>query len=432
MRCALTIAGSDPIGGAGIQADIKAMASLGVHAHTVITAITAQNTVSVESIMPIPCDMISKQLDSVISDADPCSVKTGMLYSSEIADIVAEYLSSLSIPIVSDPVMIAGVGGSLATKELTASIKKNILPICDLLTPNRYEAEAISGIKIKNEDDAMRACELMGKNGNSVYLKGGHFETDNVVDILYHGAEFKRFEYPRLERAGHGGGCTLSAYITAYLAKGTDIVNSIILARDMIQRSIASMYPVGKGDKLVNPTVNMKQIYADDGITDGMNKAIDGILKIIPGSWVPPAGMSIAYASPGAKESDDIAAVSGKITLSNGRPVRNGDIRYGAAEHIGYMILTAMRYDKDMRAAMDIQYSADLLGLMEEVGMTIVSADRRKHPELRLGELTEYAIKETGSVPDVIYDPGTYKRGPLIRLLGKDIADLRQKIEQIV
>ena len=432
MRCALTVAGSDPIGGAGIQADIKAMASLGVHAHTVVTAITAQNTTSVSSIMPVPCEMISKQFGSVISDSDPRSVKTGMLYSPDIAVLVAEYLEDLDIPAVVDPVLIAGVGGSLATDELVAAIRKDVIPVCDLLIPNRFEAEAISGISIKDEDDAMRACELMGKNGNSVYIKGGHFESEKVVDILYHGAEFRSFEYPRLERAGHGGGCTLSAYITACLAKGMDMVNSIIFSRDMIQRSIASMYAVGKGDKLVNPTVNIRQIYTDDGVTGGMDRMIDGILRIIPASWVPIVGMNIAFAEKGAKGVDDVAAVSGKIILMNGRPIRNGDIRFGAAEHMSYMVLAAMRSDRDMRAAMEIQYKKDLLDIMEEVGMTIAHLDRDGHPEARLGELTESAIKSIGHVPDVIFDKGTYKRGPIIRLLGRDLEDIRDKIEQII
>ena len=432
MRCALTVAGSDPIGGAGIQADIKAMLSMGVHPHTVITAITAQNTTSVASIMPLPCEIISAQLDSVFSDSDVRSVKTGMLYRSETAELVAEYLSDKGIPIVVDPVMVAGVGDSLAADGLVGSIKNVLMPVCDLITPNRFEAEAIAGISIECEDDAMRACELMGKDGNSVYLKGGHMDTAAVVDILYHGAEFKRFEYPRLERAGHGGGCTLSAYITANLAKGTDMVNSVLNAREMIQRSIASMYSVGKGDRLVNSAVNLRQIYADGCMTDGMDKAIDSILKLVPDSWVPPIGMNIAYAKADAKEPEDVAAVSGKITLSNGRPVRNGDIRFGAAEHISYMILSAMRFDKDMRAAMNLQYHEDLLNVMEEVGMTITSVNRKKHPEARLGELTTFAIKDLGSVPDAIYDPGTYKKGPMIRLLGKDLADIKAKIEQIV
>ncbi|MDR0334734.1 MAG: bifunctional hydroxymethylpyrimidine kinase/phosphomethylpyrimidine kinase, partial [Methanomassiliicoccaceae archaeon] len=319
MRCALSIAGSDSIGGAGIQADIKAMASLGVHTHTVVTAVTAQNTSSVLSIMPVPCDMVEAQLRAVLSDSDVRAVKTGMLYSSDIVAVVVDSLSDLAVPIVVDPVLVAGVGDSLAADDLVSSIKKELMPTCDLITPNKHEAEAISGIAIRNEDDAMRACEIMGKSGTSVYLKGGHIESAMVVDTLYHAAEFKRFEYPRLEKAGHGGGCTLSAYITAGLAKGTDMINSIIGAREMIQRSIGSMYAVGKGNKIVNSAVNIRPAYGGGDITDGMDAAVDGILKIVPASWVSPVGMNIAYAMHGARDPGDVAAVDGKISIFNDR-----------------------------------------------------------------------------------------------------------------
>ena len=432
MRCALSIAGSDPIGGAGIQADIKAMTSLGVHAHTVITAITSQNTSSVSSIMPVPCDVIISQMESVFSDSDVRSVKTGMLYDAEIASAVSEYLSGLTVPLVVDPVLTAGVGGSLCKDDLVRTIKRELMPNCDLITPNRFEAEAIAGIRIENEDDAMRACELMGKDGNSVYLKGGHMGSSNVIDILYHGAEFKRIEYPRLERAGHGGGCTLSAYITANLAKGTDMVNSILNSRELIQRSIASMYSVGKGDRLVDPAVNMRTAPPNGDIIHGMEAAVDGILRIIPAAWVPNVGMNIAYAKKGAKEADEVAAVNGKITIMNGRPVRCGGISYGAAEHISYMILAAMRYDDDMRACINIRYDNDLLDVMEEVGLTLTFLDRKKYPNARLGDLTSLAIGSLGSMPDVIYDHGNDRRGPMIRMLGKDLADLKGKIEEII
>jgi len=261
MICALTIAGSDPIGGAGIQADIKAMSSLGVHPQTVITAITAQNTTCVSSIMPIPREIILAQLDSVFSDCDVRAVKTGMLYSSEIVGLIVDFFNSRKIPMVVDPVMIASVGESLASKDLASAIRDKLLPICDLITPNKHEAEAISGVEINGEDDALRACEIMGRSGTSVYLKGGHIGSDAVVDILYHGGEFKRFVYPRLERAGHGSGCTLSAYMTAYLANGMDMIASVTHAREMIQRSIVSMYSIGKGEKVVNSAVNMLQAY---------------------------------------------------------------------------------------------------------------------------------------------------------------------------
>ena len=431
MRCALSIAGSDPIGGAGIQADIRAMASMGVHPHTVITAITAQNTVAVRSIMPVPCDMIKAQLDAVLSDSDVRSVKTGMLYSSDIVDVVVESLHDITVPIIADPVMFAGVGDSLAADDLVKAIKKDLMPVCDLITPNRQEAEALSGISIKDEDDAMRACELMGKDGTSVYLKGGHIESAGVVDLLYHAAEFKRFEYPRLERAGHGGGCTLSAYIAAGIAKGIDMVNSIINARDMIQRSIASMYAIGKGNKIVNSAANIRLAYGSD-LTALMDSSVDELLKAVPPSWVPAVGMNIAFAAHDAKDAGDVAAVDGKVVLAKGRPVRGGPMRFGAGEHISYVILAAMRSDKEMRAAMDIKFNEDLLNVMEEVDMVITSVDRDRYPDSRLGELTAFAIRDLGSMPDIIYDMGTYKRGPMIRMLGKDPEDLKRKVEQIV
>ncbi|MCL2890351.1 MAG: bifunctional hydroxymethylpyrimidine kinase/phosphomethylpyrimidine kinase [Methanomassiliicoccaceae archaeon] len=255
MKCALTIAGSDPIGGAGIQADIKAISSSGVHPMTVITAVTAQNTVSVSSVMPMPSEVVTAQLDAVLSDCDIRAVKTGMLFSADIVDLIADRFRKRTMPMVVDPVMIATVGGSLASDGLASSIRDTLMPICDLITPNKHEAEELSGMKINGDDDASRACEIMGKSGTSVYLKGGHMNSNVVTDILYHDGEFIWFTYPRLERAGHGSGCTLSAYITANLAKGMNLINAVIGARKTIQRSIATMYPVGKGEKVVNSAI---------------------------------------------------------------------------------------------------------------------------------------------------------------------------------
>jgi len=432
MRCALSIAGSDPIGGAGIQADIKAMASLGVHPHTVITAVTAQNTVAVRSIMPLPCDIIISQLSAVLDDSDVRSAKTGMLYSPEIVDAVVESLCGRSVSIIADPVLVAGVGDSLAAKGLVRSIEQRLMPICELVTPNRHEAEAISGIEIKNEDDALRACEIMGKGGTAVYLKGGHMETTSVIDILYRKGEFKKFEHSRLERAGHGGGCTLSAFITAYMAKGYDMIDAIVSARTMIQRSIASMYSTGEGNKMVNSAVNMKQAYTKNDITNGTDVLVDGILNTIPGTWVPPAGMNIAYATAGANDVTDVVAVQGKIFSVDGRPVRVGPIMFGAAEHISHMILAAMKFNHEVRAAMNIRYDDYILKAMEEAGMKVATFDRVTYPNADLGELTTIAIESHGSVPDAIFDPGKDGNGTMIRMFGTDISDIGRKTGRIV
>ncbi|MCL2607678.1 MAG: bifunctional hydroxymethylpyrimidine kinase/phosphomethylpyrimidine kinase [Methanomassiliicoccaceae archaeon] len=431
MRCALSVAGSDSIGGAGIQADIKAMASLGVHPHTVITAVTAQNTVAVRSITPLPCEVITAQLNAVLGDSDVRSAKTGMLYSPDIVDVIAESLSGSSIPVIADPVLVAGVGDSLAAKGLADSIKRRLIPMCELVTPNRYEAEAISGIDIKNENDAMRACELIGKGGTSVYLKGGHMETASVIDLLYHKGKFRRFEHPRLERAGHGGGCTLSAYITAYMANGKEMTDAIVSARGMIQRSIASMYSTGEGNKMVNSAVNMKQLYTKNDITNGMDVLIDRILKIIPGIWIPSVGMNIAYAAAGAEDVMDVAAVQGKIFSVDGMPVRAGPVMFGAAEHISHMILAAMRSDRDVRAAVNIRHDENILKAVKEAGMDVTSFNRVKHPLADIGELTALAIEAHGSVPDAISDPGTDGKG-MIRIFGTDIDDIGRKTGMIV
>jgi hydroxymethylpyrimidine/phosphomethylpyrimidine kinase len=177
--------------------------------------------------------------------------------------------------------------------------------------------------------------------------------------------------------------------------------------------------------------VNIKQAYGDD-MTRDMEMRIDDILKLIPGSWIPPVGMNIAYATHDARDAYDIAAVSGKILAVNGRPIRSGAVRFGAAEHISYMILAAMRTDREMRAAMNIQYDEDLLNVMEEVGMIITEVDRKSYPDARLGELTAFAIEDLGMMPDVIFDAGTNKRGPMVRMLAKDLDDLKEKIEAII
>lgn len=428
MRCALSIAGSDSIGGAGIQADIKAMAAVGVHAHTVITAITAQNTCSVNRIMPVPADMILDQLDAVLSDSDVRAMKTGMLYSGEIVRTVAERLEYRQVPLVVDPVLVAGVGDSLAADDLVSSLKRDLMPICDIITPNRYEAETLTGMKIHNEDDARRACELLGKEGTTVYLKGGHMDSRNVVDTLYNGAEFMRFEYPRLERAGHGGGCTLSSYITAHLAKGVDAINSIMESREMMQQSIASMYSIGKGDKLVNPLVKMKNDSDRSRILDDVNDMADRLIRIIPKEWVPREGLDIAYASSSAKGREDVASIKGRMTSSNGRIRKNGPAAFGVSERMSSLILNVMKHDANQRAAVNMTCNLDLMSIMEEVGMSGVVVEGKKS----MGEMISYAVRKNGSVPDVLMHVQKQKDGGSVIIFGRDPKDLTDKIDSIL
>ena len=428
MRNAMTIAGSDSIGGAGIQADVKAMGALGVHATCVVTAVTAQNTYEVSEIYPLPLEFITLQFDSIVNDCKIDAIKTGMLYSPEIAKIVAEMLEDHECSLIIDPVLISGVGGTLAEDGLADAIKKYLMPLCELITPNKHEAEVLSGIKINNEYDATLACELIGKEGSSVYLKGGHMNTKNVIDYLYLNSNIKKFEYPRLNISGHGSGCTLSSFITANCANGLDIATSVLKSRALIQKSIATQYAIGKGDEVVNPMVYLDEAPLESNVLDEIEKAASRIIEALPIELVSKEGINIAYAAPKANGPKDIAAIKGRIVVRRGKLKKRGPARFGVAEHLSFVILSAMKCDPDVRCVMSLNYSSDTEDIMEELGFVLGQFDHRTNDTLEA--LVNDVIKNVGRVPDAITDPYN-KKEKLIRVFGKNPQDVLRKIEII-
>ena len=428
MRTALTVAGSDSIGGAGVQVDIKAMSVVGIHATSVITAVTAQNTQGVDGIFPMPVDFIQAQLESVLKDCDIKAVKTGMLYSAEIVETVADILEDHEAPLIVDPVMISGTGCSLCEDDFVKALKKKLLPICELVTPNMHEAESLAGMKIRNEDDITLACELIGKQGSSVLFKGGHLRGPKVVDYLYLSSEFNKLEYPRLNKAGHGSGCCLSAYITANMAKGLDIVNAVIKSRDMIQESIASQYAIGKGDVVVNPMVKVKGESDKFKILDSLDSAASRIIDLIPNEFVPKAGMNIAYALKDAAGPEEIAAIDKRMVVHNGILKKNGPAKFGAAEGLSYILLEIMKHDPKSRCIMNLAYRDDIIDIMEEVGMTAVSVEMSKD---KISEATKKAVSLAGKVPDAIVDKGS-KKDRTIRIIARNPELMMEKLDNIL
>ncbi len=428
MRTALTVAGSDSIGGAGIQVDIKAMSVVGIHATSVVTAVTAQNTQGVDGIFPMPEEFIQAQLESVLKDCDIKAVKTGMLYSAEIVETVADVLEDHDVPLIVDPVMISGTGCALCEDDFVKALKKKLLPICELVTPNKYEAETLAGMSIRNEDDITLACELIGKQGSSVLFKGGHLKGPKVVDYLYLSSEFNKLEYPRLAKAGHGSGCCLSAFITANMAKGLDIVNAVMKSRDLIQESIATQYAIGHGDVVVNPMVKMKGETDKFSILDSLDSAAAKIVDVVPDEFVPKGGMNIAYALKDAAGPEEIAAIDKRLVVHNGILKKNGPAKFGAAEHLSYVLLEIMKHDPKARCIMSIAYRRDIIDVMEEVGMTAVSVEMTKD---KVAEATHKAIELAGKVPDAIVDKGS-KKDRLIRLIARNPELMMEMLDNIL
>ena len=428
MRTALTVAGSDSIGGAGIQADVKAMSVVGVHAASVITAVTAQNTCGVDGILPIPEEFIKAQLEAVLKDCDIKAVKTGMLYSAEIVGTVADILEDHEMPLIVDPVMVSGTGSSLSDDGYASALKKKLLPMCELVTPNKHEAEVLAKMKIKTRDDLMLACELIGKQGSSVLMKGGHFNTPTVVDYLYLSSEFTKMEYPRLRKAGHGSGCVLSSFITANMAKGLDIVNAVLKSRELIQESISSQYAIGKGDVVVNTMVKLKGDTDKFQVLDALDAAAAKIVDTVPDELVPRGGMNIAMALKDAAGPEEIAAIDKRMVVHNGILRKNGPAKFGTAEGLSYILLTVMKHSPETRCIMSIAYGDDIMDVMEEVGMTSVTAEMGKD---KFSEATEKALRKCKGIPDAIVDKGP-KKDRVIRILAKDTEDMLAKLEEIL
>lgn len=250
----LSIAGSDSGGGAGIQADLKTFSALGCYGMTVITALTAQNTLGVSGIHPIPPEFAAQQMDAVFSDMGADAVKIGMLYSAELIRTIADRLKKYRVErIVLDPVMVAQSGDKLLQDDAIDAIRNDLMPICRVVTPNLPEASVLLGREIHSSDDMKAAAESLAKYGcQSVLIKGGHSQDHNSTDVLYLSEEdrYVILSKPRIRTSNnHGTGCTLSSAIASFLAKSFSVEDAIRHAKDFIHQAIASgsEYSLGTG-----------------------------------------------------------------------------------------------------------------------------------------------------------------------------------------
>ena len=250
---ALTIAGSDPSGGAGIQADLKTFHQFGVYGEAVITLITVQNTVRFSRVEVLEPGLVLEQLAAVLEDIPPGAAKTGALGSAGVVEAVARAAAGFGFPLVVDPVTIGKHGGQLLAGDATRAIRERLMPLAALVTPNVPEAEALAGMPIRTLDDMRRAAARLHEMGaRAVLIKGGHLEGE-ATDLLSDGAGFREFPAPRIEtRHTHGTGCTYSAAITACLARGMSVGDAVARAKRFIHEAIRTSPQLGHGCGPVN------------------------------------------------------------------------------------------------------------------------------------------------------------------------------------
>lgn len=263
MKTALTIAGSDSSGGAGIQADIKTMSALGVYGMSVITSIVAENTCRVISVYDVPTETIEDQIDAVFQDIFVDAIKIGMISSREIIEAVSEKLKQYKPQnIVIDPVMYSKDGTALLKEDAIDVFIKKLLSLSTLITPNIPEAERISGKKIDTLRDVKEAAQLITAMGaKNVLIKGGHFEGD-ATDVLYDGKSYREFSHSRVAKTPHGTGCTLSSAIASFLARGLSLPEAVENAKEYVTGAITNALEQGKGN---GPTHHFYRFYDTDG-----------------------------------------------------------------------------------------------------------------------------------------------------------------------
>ncbi|HDN62865.1 MAG TPA: bifunctional hydroxymethylpyrimidine kinase/phosphomethylpyrimidine kinase [Candidatus Bathyarchaeota archaeon] len=441
VPCVLTIAGSDSGGGAGIQADLKTFAALNVHGACVITAITAQNTLGVSSIHPLPREVILKQAKAVLSDLPIEFAKVGMLFSEEIIDEVRDIVDEYRLKIVLDPVFRAGSGDPLIESMAKDALVDRLIPKALVLTPNLMEAEDLAQMEIRGLDDMMEAAKKIVKMGvKAVLLKGGHLEGREVFDLLLKDGEFKIFKKSKVDLKLHGTGCTLSSAIAAFLAKGESLTGAVEKAEKFIDQAILRSFPVGKGRVPVNQLASLA-VEADRWrVLSDLHEAVEAIEGDRElARFIPEVGTQIAMATIYAKRHRDVAAVEGRIVKVRGLPKPVGRVWFGASRHLANIILTVMKHDPNMKACMNLRYDPNLIAAFRECGFTVSSFDRKlEPPEVKSVEGSTLAwgvneaIKSFGKVPDVIYDLGEIGKEPMIRVLGSSAKEVLEKVKKAI
>ena len=438
---ALSIAGSDSGAGAGIQADLKTFSALGVYGCTAITAITAQNTREVTSIFGLPDDIIRKQIRSIMSDIPPDAIKIGMVHRKEIIQSIYDSLMHTKIPIVLDPIFAAGSGSKLLLDNAFESFVSELVPIATLITPNLMEAEKLAGVKIKSEGDAIEAARKIKKLGvENVIIKGGHSNTNNVIDILLHRNKrvYKLANTRIAVKESHGSGCNFSASITALLARGFQIVDACKIANQYVHKSIGNALKLGKGLVVTNP---ISDLYVDACRYHVLKElqqatieieAMNGIAELLPETQ-----SNIAYALPDAVDTSQIAGVKGRIVRIGkiARPVSN--IEFGASRHVASAVLAYMAINRSMRCAMNIRYDKKLLKIAKRL-FEISEYQRITEPislKKKEGETILWGIKTallSNPAAEIIYHKGEVGKEPMIMIFGTEPNDVLNKIKKIL
>ncbi|SEW13071.1 bifunctional hydroxymethylpyrimidine kinase/phosphomethylpyrimidine kinase [Natrinema salifodinae] len=432
---ALTIAGSDSGGGAGIQADLATMAAHGVFGTSAITAVTAQHTRGVESSFVLPIEEIEAQLAAVTGDFAVGAAKTGMLATTEVIETVAERASEFDFPLVVDPVMVATSGDRLLEREAERAYE-DLLGRAALVTPNADEAEVLTDIAVTDEESAREAGQAILETGvDAVLVKGGHVPGERVQDVLVTDDIVRAFEHPRVGTdATHGSGCALAAAIAARLAKGEPLETAVEGATDFLARAVRYYYDVGEGHGAVNHMVPLRNEAARETTAEEVQAVVDRFVDADVSALVPEVGMNVVGATPYAESVAETAAVEGRITRTLSGVQPNRGVRFGASSHVARFLLSAREFDPEYRFAVNCRFDPSVEDALDALAWPVAEYDRGEEPDevkatdgRTMGWGARQAFADRDEPPVAVVDRGDVGKEAMVKLLAPDAETLADR-----
>jgi hydroxymethylpyrimidine/phosphomethylpyrimidine kinase len=408
---------------------------------SVITALTAQNSLGIQSVYPIPLPFVEAQIDAVFSDMGADAVKTGMLYNGEVVKLVAEKMKQYRVDkLVVDPLIHATDGTPLLDEGGQDAMRRELLPLVSLVTPNLSEAAALAGMEVRTTQEMREAARrIRGYGTKAVLVKGGHLEGD-PVDILLDGEGYTEFGSERMGVSDvHGTGCVLSAAIATALAQGATLKEAVQQGRGVTIASIKASLTIGKGKQFAHPHAYAAVEGERYRVIEALEEAVAALQAETHIGWlIPEVSSNLGYALPFAQDKKDVAAFPGRIIRFQDGIATIAPPAFGGSQHIASIILTVMEHSPSFRSAMNIRYSHAILQGCKEAGLHVVGFDREEEPQeitkeegRSLAWGVQKVLARAGKVPDVIYDEGGWGKEPMVRILGKDPGEVVQKTIEI-
>ena len=421
----LTVGGSDPSSGAGIQSDIRTFLDFDVYGFTIITAITSQNTKQVSSIEPVSKKSLKLQLESVLSDFHIDAIKIGMVYNSDMIKVIYSKFRHSKIPIIVDPIIKSTTGSLLLKKNALTDYKKMIIPLADIITPNKYEAKILSGMS--NVRNAAKKIQTLG--AKSVIVTGATISKDKISDYVLEKNKEYKITGKKIPFKNHGSGCNYSASLTVSLAKQYTINQAVKIAKKYVYNSIKNSKKIGKGVRITHSTASNRKIELINSINDF--KQIKNIYKFIP-----ECQSNFVFTKSKPKKIQDVLGVSGRLVKSGKEIITAGEVEYGGSHHVATAVIQVNKKFPNVCSGLNIKFNTRIISKARSYWLTVLTYDRSKEPKKskqQEGSSIKWGMNHAlkSKSPDLIYHKGDMGKEPMILIFGEKPNDIIKKISKI-